>query len=310
MLPDDADVRGFEAPTRRCSTRPCTPSAWAASCATPSRGHLPFSWNDVALHATGARALRVRISPAGADAVSLHVTDLDGGPVATVGALMLRPVTAEQIGGTTVAGSLFGVDWVEVSVTEDAEATTARVAHARTRRSRSSTTGCRARAPSPCWTDGAETDPGQAAAWGLVRSALAEDPGRFALIDSSPTSQPSIPVPKDEPQVVVRDGKVLAPRLVPVAAPRADVVLPEGVIVITGGSGALAGLVARHLIDVHGAADLLLVSRSGRGPEGSACGPPPATSPTRTPSRRCSPGRTSPGSSTPPGCSTTGSSPR
>ncbi|WP_245674512.1 type I polyketide synthase [Herbidospora cretacea] len=261
-LPDDVDVRGF-------GLHPALLDATLHAIGLggfvrdPSRGHLPFSWNDVALHATGARALRVRISPAGADAVSLHVTDLDGGPVASVGALMLRPVTAEQIGGTTLAGSLFGVDWAEVAVTEDTEASTARVG-----------TPHEALALIHDWlprtgtlallTDGAETDPDQAAAWGLVRSALAENPGRFALVDSPV----EVPVPKDEPQVVVRDGKVLAPRLVPVAAPRADVVLPEGVIVITGGSGALAGLVARHLVDVHGADDLLLVSRSGRGPDG------------------------------------------
>ncbi|MFJ4673829.1 type I polyketide synthase, partial [Kitasatospora purpeofusca] len=54
-------------------------------------GRLPFSWNGVTLHATGADAIRVRLAPAGPDAVAITVADAAGAPVATVDALVLRP---------------------------------------------------------------------------------------------------------------------------------------------------------------------------------------------------------------------------
>ncbi|KOV34270.1 beta-ketoacyl synthase, partial [Streptomyces sp. XY431] len=54
-------------------------------------GRLPFSWSGVTLHATGADAIRVRLAPAGPDAVALTVADAAGAPVATVDALVLRP---------------------------------------------------------------------------------------------------------------------------------------------------------------------------------------------------------------------------
>ncbi|WP_037860295.1 polyketide synthase dehydratase domain-containing protein, partial [Streptomyces sp. NRRL F-5065] len=46
---------------------------------------LPFAWTDVALHAAGASALRVRIAPAGPDSVSVLVADGAGQPVLSVG---------------------------------------------------------------------------------------------------------------------------------------------------------------------------------------------------------------------------------
>ncbi|HUR05453.1 MAG TPA: SDR family NAD(P)-dependent oxidoreductase, partial [Nonomuraea sp.] len=45
---------------------------------------------------------------------------------------------------------------------------------------------------------------------------------------------------------------------------------PEGTVLITGGTGLLGGLVARHLMSAHGARRLLLVSRSGLQAEGAA----------------------------------------
>ncbi|MDH6623245.1 acyl transferase domain-containing protein/acyl carrier protein [Streptomyces sp. LBL] len=65
---------------------------------------LPFSWNNVSLHATGASAVRVRLSPAGAGAVSLTLTDPSGHPVASVGSLALRPVDPAQFSATRTAG--------------------------------------------------------------------------------------------------------------------------------------------------------------------------------------------------------------
>ncbi|MFE3330005.1 polyketide synthase dehydratase domain-containing protein, partial [Streptomyces sp. NPDC059176] len=76
---------------------------------------LPFSWRGVALHATGATALRVRITTAGADSVTLAVADDHGRPVATIGALDLRTVSAEQLVAAGDADSahedLFRLAW-------------------------------------------------------------------------------------------------------------------------------------------------------------------------------------------------------
>ncbi len=51
---------------------------------------LPFAWSGVRLHATGPAALRVRLAPAGEEAISVVVADEQGGLVATVDSLALR----------------------------------------------------------------------------------------------------------------------------------------------------------------------------------------------------------------------------
>ncbi|RSS42205.1 acyltransferase domain-containing protein, partial [Streptomyces sp. WAC07061] len=70
---------------------------------------LPFSWRGVTLHAAGAPALRVRLSPAGPDTVSLDAADPTGAPVVTVEALALRPAAAQRT--HRHRDSLFRVDW-------------------------------------------------------------------------------------------------------------------------------------------------------------------------------------------------------
>ncbi|OKH94376.1 beta-ketoacyl synthase [Streptomyces uncialis] len=79
-------------------------------------GRLPFSWTGVTLHATGAGAIRVRLTPAGPDAVALHVTDPTGRAVATVDALVLRPAgTGQPATGrpaTRRHQDLYEVEWV------------------------------------------------------------------------------------------------------------------------------------------------------------------------------------------------------
>ncbi|MET8546439.1 acyltransferase domain-containing protein, partial [Kitasatospora sp. NPDC004799] len=71
---------------------------------------LPFAWTGAELHATGATALRVRLTPTGTDTVALAVCDAGGAPVATVESLTLRPYSAAGGGRTP----LFAVDWVPV----------------------------------------------------------------------------------------------------------------------------------------------------------------------------------------------------
>nr|WLD30099.1 GomB [Streptomyces rubellomurinus] len=63
---------------------------------------------------------------------------------------------------------------------------------------------------------GAESvDLAQAPAWGLLRSAQAEHPGRFVLVDTDGAAEPdwTALADLDEPQLAVRAGALLAPRL-------------------------------------------------------------------------------------------------
>ncbi|MGW3152622.1 polyketide synthase dehydratase domain-containing protein, partial [Streptomyces sp. NPDC001177] len=84
-----------------------------------ARAELPFSWSDVTLHASGASALRVRITKDGAGQ-RLELADPSGTPVATVGALALRPLAVEK----ATVRDLYRVDWVPVTA-EAAEPTAA-----------------------------------------------------------------------------------------------------------------------------------------------------------------------------------------
>ncbi|MGA7703462.1 MAG: type I polyketide synthase [Solirubrobacteraceae bacterium] len=79
---------------------------------------VPFSWNGVRLHASGASNWRVRLSPAGADTVSLTVADQDGSPVASVDSLVLRGLPAVRATGTgSERGEcLFNLDWTATEI--------------------------------------------------------------------------------------------------------------------------------------------------------------------------------------------------
>ncbi|MFF3805992.1 type I polyketide synthase [Streptomyces sp. NPDC002032] len=119
--------------------------------------------------------------------------------------------------------------------------------------------------------DGAAADPAAAAVWGLMRSAQSEAPGRFVLadVDGADASWRALPaaLATGEPQLAVRAGNVTVPRLVRADAPAegaaAPAFDPDGTVLITGGTGVLGGLLARHLVTAHGVRHLLLVSRSG-----------------------------------------------
>ncbi|WP_373466026.1 type I polyketide synthase [Streptomyces sp. V3I8] len=76
---------------------------------------VPFSWSGVTLHATGARALRVRLAPAGPGSLAVTAWDPDGRPVVAVRGLALRPVSREQIRAARGArhDGVLRVDWTE-----------------------------------------------------------------------------------------------------------------------------------------------------------------------------------------------------
>ncbi|WP_344641639.1 polyketide synthase dehydratase domain-containing protein, partial [Kitasatospora cystarginea] len=118
-------------------------------------------------------------------------------------------------------------------------------------------------------TGGEETvsDLASAAVWGLLRSAQSENPGRIVLVDldEDPASLGLLSgaVESGEPQLALRAGAAFAPRLarVPAVAEAEPLVLdPEGTVLVTGATGTLGALFARHLVTEYGARRLLLVS--------------------------------------------------
>ncbi|MBU3871523.1 SDR family NAD(P)-dependent oxidoreductase, partial [Streptomyces sp. 4503] len=124
--------------------------------------------------------------------------------------------------------------------------------------------------------DEAVADLAHAAVWGLVRSAESENPGRFVLVDVDGAAGSLRAVPdalgSGEPQVAVRGGVLRAPRLARavVDAGQPLDVDAEGTVLVTGASGTLGGLLARHLVVERGVRRLLLVSRRGDQAPGAA----------------------------------------
>ncbi|MFI9202356.1 type I polyketide synthase [Streptomyces sp. NPDC053048] len=134
-------------------------------------------------------------------------------------------------------------------------------------------------------TEGPDTDDlSTATALGLLRSAQTENPGRFVLVvvDGQERSWHALPaaVATDEPQLLIRDGKVSAPRLARVQAGRSGrsdqpdaPTAPwtaDGTVLVTGATGALGAMLARHLVTEHGVRNLLLISRRGLEAPGAA----------------------------------------
>jgi len=120
-------------------------------------------------------------------------------------------------------------------------------------------------------------DLGASAVWGLLRSAQSENPGRFVLVDL-PAGDVSVGVlagalGSAEPELAIREQRAHGRRLVrpaTVASSTDAVERVPGTVLITGGTGTLAGLTARHLVATGRARQLLLVSRSGAAAAGAA----------------------------------------
>ncbi len=126
--------------------------------------------------------------------------------------------------------------------------------------------------------EAAVTDPAGSAVWGLVRAAQVENPDRIILLDTDPAADGNVELvlgavlAGGEPQVAVRGTDLSAPRLVRAGGEAADapaVFGPEGTVLITGGTGALGALVARHLVTRHGVRSLVLAGRRGADAEGA-----------------------------------------
>ncbi|HXR31499.1 MAG TPA: type I polyketide synthase, partial [Solirubrobacterales bacterium] len=261
---------------------------------------LPNAWRDVGSQTTGSAGLRIRISPQGLAAYDDH-----GAPVATVGAVSARPVDPAQLQAAAAQRSLYSLQWQELAPADapapkdeasdqpevlelSAEpgpdrAQAARQLAAQTLERLQAWLASEEQGRLAILTRGALTtgegeeapDPALAVAWGLVRSAHSEHPGRFALIDTDGSEASTAALQgalelAEEPQLALREGKVLVPRLVRARAPEGQSqkrapIDPERTVLITGGTSGLGTLIARHLAEAHGARQLLLVSR--RGPE-------------------------------------------
>ncbi|MFB7507064.1 SDR family NAD(P)-dependent oxidoreductase, partial [Streptomyces broussonetiae] len=242
---------------------------------------LPFAWSGVRLHATGASALRVRVRPTGEGTVSLTLADPTGVPVATVDSLTLRPLRTEALEAASRsarAGGLYRVDWVPApSATQPAEA-------AEVVRAPAGVGAAAVRAAVDTVLDElrarlagddrnlvvvAGTDPAGAAVGGLVRSAQSENPGRIVLVEADEevdTARLAEAVAIAEPHLALREGAWLVPRLTRVTeGPDASESpgLGTGTVLLTGATGALGGILARHLVAVRDVRHLLLLSRSG-----------------------------------------------
>ncbi|MFE9009906.1 beta-ketoacyl reductase, partial [Streptomyces sp. NPDC007875] len=121
-------------------------------------------------------------------------------------------------------------------------------------------------------------DPAQAAVWGLLRSAQSENPERLVLVDLDGRDASfrtlSAALASGESQLALRAGEVRAPRLARAAAAGSGDDAPEfdaeGTVLVTGASGTLGALFARHLVVERGVRRLLLVSRRGGEAPGAA----------------------------------------
>ncbi|MFC8100218.1 type I polyketide synthase, partial [Streptomyces sp. NPDC057363] len=84
---------------------------------TGEQGRMPFAWAGAHLSGTCGPTVRVRLTPAGEDAVSLTVADEDGREIASVASLTFRPAGAEQVrsalGGRQ--SPLYEVQWRPVT---------------------------------------------------------------------------------------------------------------------------------------------------------------------------------------------------
>ncbi len=275
-----------------------------------AEGHepnLPFAWQGISVRAAGAVTLRARLRRAG-DRVSLDLADADDAPVAQVGSLRNRPISAEQMQGVHAGRQeLFELAWREVDEPEAGDSPEATLldtgewgvegdpieaSHAIAAKALERIQAHLARAEESsrlvflaegALAVGEAEAPSLAVATlaGLLRSAQAEHPGRFGLIDTDGSDASlrmldgALAATAEDPLLALREGALLAPRLSEVEAdareadeaPSFD---PEKTILITGGLSGLGALFARHMAEAHGARRLLLVSRSGAKAAGAA----------------------------------------
>ncbi len=259
---------------------------------------LPFAWRGVTLFSRGASSLRVRIAP-GPEGLAVSAADEAGAAVIAAEAVSSRPVSQAQLRSAIGERPLYVVSWQPLAADEASAGGSPEPAVADFRAAGEAGGGEMAlqRAAAVLQrlqeqlaageserlvvltegalaaAEGERPDLASAAICGLLRSASSEHPGSFALIDldGSEASERALPAAlaasAGEPELALREGTLLRPRLAPAPAAPEDgepVALdPAATVLVSGGTGGIGAAVARHLVDAHGARRLLLLSRSG-----------------------------------------------
>ena len=225
---------------------------------------VPFVWSRVRRFDGAASTARVRITASGADRLTVHLADPQGRPLLEIGRLTLRrlPQVLYRPAWTALpAPDEAGPEPVVLDAIFPPAATPGDVRDqvwAVLRRLITLVAG----------PDRVVVATESAAVTGLVRVAAAEYPGQVALVHLDGTDQSRRALPAaiqtavTEPEVQVVEGAIGASRLVRAELePRESAGFGGGTVLLTGGTGALAQVIARHLVANHGVRHLLLVSR-------------------------------------------------
>ncbi|KOU85304.1 hypothetical protein ADK61_05540, partial [Streptomyces sp. XY66] len=293
---------------------------------------VPFSFSGITLHATGATALRVRLTAGGGNSASLTATDTDGRPVVTIDEITLRPAGDLQDHGGRHDG-LYSLVWKPLPppavdtparrwavVGSDPHGLVAAVAGTSYADAAALRAAVAAGGPVPdvvalsdevsevhaalghtlatlqellgdsaldsarivVLTRGATAlSPDEdvhnlpaAALTGLVRTAQNEHPGRLTHLDIDAATDAGsgagllagaahTAAATADTQLALRDGRLHTPRLenTPGGDTAGRALDPDGTVLITGGTGGLGRILARHLVTRHGVRHLLLTSR-------------------------------------------------
>ncbi|WP_327326573.1 SDR family NAD(P)-dependent oxidoreductase [Streptomyces sp. NBC_01210] len=212
-----------------------------------------------ALKSAGVGAAELAIHP---DLADLAAAVDAGAPVPEIVFLPFAPVAAEDLTGLAEgarAASVRALETVRAWLADERFGGSRLVLI-----TRSATAG---------HADAAPTDLVHAPLWGLVRSAEAENPGQFVLLDLDPAGADTVTrdvlsaaAVSKEPELALRGDALYVPKLARTeepAEPARPKLNPEGTVLITGGTGTLGALMARHLVTEYGARHLLLASRRG-----------------------------------------------
>ncbi|AGP59524.1 hypothetical protein M271_40730, partial [Streptomyces rapamycinicus NRRL 5491] len=257
----------------------------------------PAAWQGLTLHARNAAELRVRLTSQDDETLSVEAVDSTGLPVLTARSLALDAVPVNE--PATSATDLLTLTWAGIPTPQQTGLTVGafedlaadgdapvpdvvvftalpgnddplaqtRILTAQVLRTVQEWIGGERFSDS---TLVVRTGTGLAAAAvsGLMRSAQSEHPGRFILVESDDDAltpdQLAATVGLDEPRLRISDGRYEVPRLTRAHADEPEPERawdPDGTVLITGGSGVLAGIVARHLVAERGVRHLLLLSR-------------------------------------------------
>ncbi|WP_052230363.1 type I polyketide synthase [Streptomyces sp. CT34] len=120
-------------------------------------------------------------------------------------------------------------------------------------------------------------DPAVAGVHGLLRSAETEHPGCFTVAgtdgaeDSDTALARAVAAGSDERELAVHRGVLLVPRLAraPLPTPPHDGRTLDGTVLISGGTGSIGSLVARHIAERYRPERIVLTSRRGSAAPGA-----------------------------------------